>query len=95
MKLCAAVNIIDRRALQDDIQMLRDEYRTEIIFKRAKPYRYCLKSEGDFMLSLNLYEQDIIALVTGLGMVSHFIPHMKDNCKFLWNKIKRILPEHL
>jgi predicted DNA-binding transcriptional regulator YafY len=83
----------DRRALQDDIRMLRDEYRTEIIFRRAKPYRYSLKSEGDFLLSLNLNEQDIIALVAGLGMVAHFIPHMKDNCKFLWDKIKKILPE--
>ena len=85
----------DRRALQEDIKMLRDEYRTEIIFKRKKPYRYYLKSEGDFLLSLNLNEEDVIALVAGLGMVSHFIPSMENNCKFLWNKIKKILPEKL
>ena len=85
----------DRRALQEDIRMLRDEYRTEIVFKRKKPYRYYLKSEGDFLLSLNLNEEDVIALVAGLGMVSHFIPPMKNNCKFLWDKIKKILPENL
>ncbi|MBQ8693518.1 MAG: WYL domain-containing protein [Synergistaceae bacterium] len=85
----------DRRALQEDIRMLRDEYRTEIIFKRKKPYRYCLKSEGDFLLSLNLNEEDVIALAAGLGMVSHFIPPMENNCKFLWDKIKKILPENL
>ena len=85
----------DRRALQEDIRMLRDEYGTEIIFRRQKPYRYCLKYEGDFLLSLNLNEEDVIALVTGLGMVLHFIPPMKNNCKFLWDKIKKILPENL
>ena len=26
-------------------------------------------------------------------MVAHFIPHMESNCKFLWDKIKKILPE--
>ena len=70
----------DRRALQEDIKMLRNEYRTEIIFKRKKPYRYYLQSEGDFLLSLNLNEEDVIALVAGLGMVSHFIPPMENNC---------------
>ena len=83
----------DRRALQDDIKMLREEYRADIVFKRTKPYRYCLKSEGDFFLSLNLNEQDIIALVAGLTMTEHFLPHMKGNCNFLWDKIQKILPE--
>ena len=83
----------DRRALQDDIRMLRDEYRADIAFKRAQPCRYCLKAEGDFLLSLNLNEQDVIALVAGLGMTAHFLPHMEENCKDLWKKIQDILPE--
>ncbi len=83
----------DRRALQDDIRMLRDEYRADIAFKRAQPCRYCLKSEGDFLLSLNLNERDVIALVAGLGMTAHFLPSMEENCKALWKKIQDILPE--
>ena len=83
----------DHRALQDDIKMLREEYRAEIVFNRTTPYRYCLKSEGDFFLPLNSNEQDIVALVAGLTITEHFLPHMKGNCNFLWDKIKKILPE--
>ena len=83
----------NRRALQDDIRMLRDEYRADIVFKRAQPCRYCLKAEGDFLLSLNLNERDVIALVAGLGMTAHFLPSMEENCKALWKKIQDILPE--
>ena len=81
------------RALQDDIRMLRDEYRADIVFSRVQPCRYCLKSEGDFLLSLSLNEKDIIALVAGLGMTAHFLPSMETNCKALWKKIQEILPE--
>ena len=83
----------DRRALRDDIRMLRDEYGADIAFKRAQPCRYCLKAEGNFLLSLSLNEKDIIALVAGLGMTAHFLPSMEGNCKALWHKIQEILPE--
>ena len=84
-----------RRALQSDIKILREEYGAEIVFKRYKRLnRYCLKS-GGFLIQLNLDEQDIFALVSGLGMAEHFIPSIKDNCKALWSKIKNILPENL
>ena len=83
----------DRRALRDDIRLLRDEYRAEIAFERTQPCRYCLKAEGDFLLSLNLNERDVIALVAGLGMTAHFLPSMEGNCKALWKKIQEILPE--
>ena len=73
--------------------MLRDEYRADIVFIRSQPCRYWLKAEGDFLLSLNLNEQDVVALVAGLGMTAHFLPHMEGNCKDLWKKIQEILPK--
>ncbi|MBQ7732841.1 MAG: WYL domain-containing protein [Synergistaceae bacterium] len=85
----------NRRALQDDIRLLRDEYRAEISYKRSTPHRYCLDYEGDFLLSMNLNEKDITALTAGLSMTEHFIPDMKGNCKALWDKIADIIPEKL
>ncbi|MBQ9404054.1 MAG: WYL domain-containing protein [Synergistaceae bacterium] len=85
----------NRRALQDDIRLLRDEYRAEISYRRSTPRRYCLDYEGDFLLSLNLNEKDITALTAGLSMAEHFIPDMKGNCKTLWDKIAEIIPEKL
>ena len=41
-----------RRALQDDIRLLRDEYRAEITYKRSRPPRYCLVDAGELLLSL-------------------------------------------
>ncbi|MBQ6969237.1 MAG: hypothetical protein IJP85_02795, partial [Synergistaceae bacterium] len=42
----------ERRALQDDIRLLRDEYRAEIIYKRSRPPRYYLVDAGKILLSL-------------------------------------------
>ena len=51
-----------RRALQDDIRLLRDEYKAQIAFKRNYPQRYCLTYEGEFLLSLSLDMNEICAL---------------------------------
>ena len=85
----------NKRALQDDIKLLREEYRAEIAYRRSTPHRYCLEYEGDFLFSLNLNEKDITALTAGLSMTEHFIPDIKDNCKALWDKIAEIIPENL
>lgn len=85
----------NKRALQDDIRLLRDEYRAEIFYRRSTPHRYCLEYEGDFLLSLSLNEKDIAALTAGLSMSQHFIPDMKENCEALWDKIAEIIPEKL
>ncbi|MBQ4432504.1 MAG: hypothetical protein IJP89_06395 [Synergistaceae bacterium] len=76
-----------RRALQDDIRLLREEYRAEIIYKRSIPRKYCLKYEGELLLSLSLNINEISALSIGLGMASHFVPDFKNHCKELWRKI--------
>lgn len=83
----------NRRALQEDIRLLRDEYHTEIIFKRSFPPRYCLTNEGEFLLSLSLSMKDITALSLGLGMAAHFLPDFKNHCSGLWQKIAGLIPD--
>ncbi len=84
-----------RRALQDDIRLLRDEYHAEITYKRSIPQRYCLTDAGDLLLSLNLNINEIGALSMGLGMAVHFIPDIKKSCKDLWKKISSVVPESM
>ena len=83
----------NRRALQDDIRLLRDEYKAEISYKRTIPPRYCLTYEGEFLLSLSLNIKDITALSLGLGMAVHFMPDFKEHCQSLWHKIAAIIPD--
>lgn len=82
-----------RRALQDDIRLLRDEYKAQIAFRRNYPPRYCLTYEGEFLLSLSLSVNEICALAIGLGMADHFIPDFKNHCKTLWHKIASLVPD--
>ncbi|MBR4195362.1 MAG: WYL domain-containing protein [Synergistaceae bacterium] len=82
-----------RRALQDDIRLLRDEYKAGITFRRDYPRRYCMTYEGEFLMSLSLNMNDISALCIGLGMASHFVPDFKSHCRELWHKIAEIVPD--
>ena len=84
-----------RRALQDDIRLLRDEYHAEISYKRSTPRRYCLTDAGDLLLSLNMNINEIGALSIGLGMAMHFIPDIKKSCKSLWKKISSVAPDSM
>lgn len=83
----------NKRALQDDIRLLREEYHAVITYKRSLPKRYCLEDEGELLLSLSLNREDVTALSLGLGMASHFVPDFKDYCRNLWQKIAQLLPE--
>ena len=83
----------NKRALQDDIRLLRDEYHAEIIYKRNFPQRYCLTYEGEFLLSLSLNIKDITALSLGLGMAAHFLPDFKSHCEGVWHKIAGLIPD--
>ena len=84
-----------RRALQNDIRLLRDEYHAEISYKRSSPQRYCLIDAGDLLLSLNMNINEIGALSIGLGMAMHFIPDIKKSCKNLWKKLSGVVPESM
>lgn len=83
----------NKRALQDDIRLLRDEHKAEISYKRTSPPRYCLTYEGEFLLSLSLNIKDITALSLGLGMAVHFMPDFKEHCQGLWHKVAAIVPD--
>ena len=87
----------NKRALQKDIKLLRDEYKAEITYKRSDPKRYCMTYEGELfiLLSLNLNIKDITALSIGLGMAMHFVPNIRESCKDLWHKIANLIPEEL
>ncbi len=81
-----------RRLLQDDIRMLREEFGAEIVFSRTPPPCYRLVYEGDFLLLLTLTEKDVVALVAGLGVAAHFLPHTREACAALWIKMQKFLP---
>ena len=83
----------NKRALQEDIRLLKDEYKAEITYKRSFPPRYCLTYEGEFLLSLSLNIKDITALSLGLGMASHFMPGFRAHCQDLWQKIAALIPD--
>ena len=91
--ILASCEYSNRRALQEDIRLLRDEYHAEITYKRSVPPRYCLTYEGEFLLSLSLNIKDITALSLGLGMASHFLPDFREHCRDLWHKIANLVPD--
>ena len=78
--------------MQNDIRLLRDEYRAVIVFKREYPPRYSLIDAGELLLSLNLDINEVGALSMGLGMAMHFIPFVKNSCQRLWKKIADTIP---
>ena len=84
-----------KRALQDDIRLLRDEYEAEIVYRRSVPPKYCLVDAGELLLSLKLDINEISALSMGLGMAMHFIPFIKGSCKRLWRKVSSLVPQSM
>src|SRR5690606_35207532 len=43
----------------------------------------------------DLTEREVTAFAAGLGMASHFLPHLKEECESLWGKVRFYLPAGL
>lgn len=82
------------RTLERDLDYLRSQFGTKVSwdFRRKG---YVLHDPGAFMMHLSLSEREAIALVAGLGMACHFLPHLEGTCGDLWGKLRGALPEGL
>lgn len=81
------------RTLQNDLDFLRDEG-AEIIYDRSQKV-YILENEGSFTVNIKVSKGEIEVLSAGLKMASHFLPHLKDNAKKLWDKLALYIPRDL
>ena len=81
------------RTLQNDLDFLRDEG-AEIIYDRHSKL-YILEHDGPFIVNIKISKGEIEALSAGLKMASHFLPHLNDQAKNLWNKLSVYIPKDL
>ncbi len=82
------------RTLERDIAYLRESFGASIRWD-YKHQGYVLESSGTFMMHLDLSGSEATALVAGLGMAGHFLPHLQEGCNSLWQKMQTALPERL
>lgn len=82
------------RTLERDLAYLRDQYGVEIEYDRRRG-AYRLRGTGRFVAVFDLTEREVTALAAGLGMASHFLPHLQEECESLWGKIRFRLPSGL
>jgi len=93
-ELMARLEYTHGRTLERDLTYLRDQYGVEIEYDRHRK-AYCLRGTGRFVAVFELTEREVTALAAGLGMASHFLPHLQDECESLWGKIRFRLPAGL
>jgi predicted DNA-binding transcriptional regulator YafY len=93
-ELMARLEYTQGRTLERDLAYLRDQYGVEIEYDRHKG-AYRLRGTGRFVAVFDLTEREVTALSAGLGMASHFLPHLQDECESLWGKVRFRLPAGL
>lgn len=81
------------RTLQNDLDFLRDEGAEIIYDRRAK--LYILEHDGSFIVNIKISKGEIEALSAGLKMASHFLPHLSEQAKNLWDKLAVYIPKDL
>ena len=82
------------RTFERDLAFLREEFGVDIAYDRGKK-GYRLEGKGRFLLTLDLSEQDVMALSAGLRMAAHFLPHLEEGRDRLWNTLRTAIPETL
>lgn len=90
-ELMSRLEYTQGRTLERDLAFLRDQYGVEIDYDRHKG-GYRLRGTGRFLALFDLNEREVTALAAGLGMASHFLPHLADECDSLWGKVRFRLP---
>lgn len=89
-ELMQRLEITSARMLQRDIQYLREFYDADITYDFKKQCYKC-ESPGSFFLQLKLDQDEITALVAGIDMARHFLPHLSKSCDSVWKKIEELL----
>ena len=79
------------RTLQTDLDFLRDEG-ADIVYDR-KMRKYVLKSEGPLLVNIKISSGEARMLSAGLKMAAHFLPHMNEDARTLWEKIAVYIPQ--
>ncbi len=82
------------RTLERDLAFLRDQYGVQIDYDRHRG-AYRLSGTGRFLALFDLTEREVTALAAGLGMATHFLPHLQEECASLWGKVRFRLPAGL
>lgn len=82
------------RTLERDLKYLREQYGVDIRFTRST-MTYHLEGMGTFLVNLQLSEREVTSLAAGLGMASHFLPHLSKSCENMWAKIQMVIPKTL
>ncbi len=82
------------RTFERDLAFLREAYDAEIRHDQTQG-GYILEGRGTFILNFTLTEREILSLVSGLRMASHFLPHLAKDADDLWTKMRSSLPESL
>ena len=93
-ELMARLEYTQGRTLERDLAYLRDQYGVEIEYDRHRR-GYRLQGIGRFLALFDLTEREVTAFAAGLGMASHFLPHLKEECESLWGKVRFYLPAGL
>ena len=82
------------RTLQNDLCYLRGIYGADIRYD-IHSRLYVMESAGIFHLDLKISENEITALSAGLNMAAHFLPHLKDSARSLWEKLGKYIPDEI
>jgi predicted DNA-binding transcriptional regulator YafY len=82
------------RALQRDLEYLRNEFQVEVGFDRSKKF-YVLRGTGQYLLNLGLSESEVRSLAAGLALVRRHLPDLALDAERIWRKVAEILPEAL
>ena len=82
-----------RVKLERDVDALNLEQ--EIILKAKGGKRYKLNDGFYFMRPIPINKVESLAMMTGVGLVSHFVPSYEKASEFLWSQLQKQLPEDL
>lgn len=81
------------RTLQNDLDFLRDE--GAVIEYDRHNRVYVLKHNGSLLVNIKITPEEIEILSAGLKMASHFLPHLSNSAKTLWDKLAIYIPHKM
>ncbi len=82
------------RTLQNDLCYLRGIYGADIRYDIHSRV-YIMESAEIFHVNLRITESEITALSAGLDMAGHFLPHLREAARSLWEKLGKYMPAEI
>lgn len=82
------------RMLERDLAYLREQFQVQISYDFRRKV-YVLENPGTFVVRMALSEREAMAVASGLEMVRHFLPHLNESCRLVWEKLRTVVPDHL